>query len=239
MLIGLAGALAVAGALNVPAQATGSIPDGPTRGARGTGKVAWQYIAFEGTAKGDSIDAGKKSNALHTRDALVDGSYTDDGGGFVYPKNYEPLLKDGSWNFSYRTGEIHGAGQTYWTLNAIVGDVASYDTLVALDPAHCPGIPNGAGWSTTDFKRTGSSCVIYDGAGHPFAGTDASDPDGVPGSGDEIAATSAWSKVVAQYGNTKVWSWVTAQDDATTIDRVSVPGSTISEFNLSGTNLVF
>jgi hypothetical protein len=200
----------------------------PERSPRGNKRVEWDYQGGTPTAVGDSADSVKKSNAYHFDTVVYDGDGNPvSGGGYVYPAGYEPTVAAGSWDFSYKASELEGAGQIFF---AVLSVDTGYPTLFFLDPAHCPGVGTGI-WRATNFQRTGADCTIYDADGDAHTGTDASAGDDATfGTGDDVAATSAWSSIEEEFGEETTWAFVTAQASEITVDRVKVSGNVLSEY---------
>lgn len=195
-------------------------PERDGRPSRGNNKVTWVSEGVTPTTAGVSVDGPKSSNAA----VMNPGSY-------IYPSGYwDMTLADASWKFSYIAAELTGAGQIRWSVS--IGD--NDGPWLYLDPYHCPGAVAENGWATVDFQQAGIGCTIYDSDGHVFTGDDPNGVDGLPGTGDEAAAQSAWQKLEAAHGTSTVWISFLIQDgassDAITVDRVGVAGNTLSKF---------
>lgn len=208
----------VAGFAIVSVAPAGAAPERDDRPARGNDKVAWD--SGNVTANEGSVDGPKSSN-----------SATMNPASYLYPEGYWDMdLEDATWKFSYVADDLTGAGQIRWSVS--IGD--NDGPWIYLDPYHCPGAENAAGWATADFQREGTDCTIYDSLGNVFTGDDPTGVDGVAGTEDDAAAQTAWEKLEAEHGDENVYISFLIHDgaspDAITVDRVSVAGSTISRF---------
>lgn len=91
------------------------------------------------------------------------------------------------------------------------GDFDGSDVIVYLDPATCSDpAPSGGGWVEADFTGDKTNCTIYDSTTASYT----SDAGG-----------TAWSKIVAEYPDAKVWFAFLIQDATTGtnyVDRIKL-----------------
>jgi hypothetical protein len=195
----------------------------------------WEWAG--GTTQTGSIDGPKSSNSYN----LANGAY-------VYRSGYWDVpLTTYKAGFSYKTGggvtngSSDGSPRISIYLAMPNGDWTTNQALIYLDPAYCPSAYNSAEWATTNFFRSGSSCTIFGSwQSTGFTGRDATDPDTIPNSGDETAATSAWNEIIAHVPNGQTlasWGFLIADQAPTTvIDRVIFGGNLLSRFGAGDTD---
>jgi hypothetical protein len=190
------------------------------------GTLSWEWDGGAKTAAGVSVDGPKSSNA-----------YRFETTGYVYRRGYWDVpLTTYVAGFSYKPSSAisDGDGSPRVSVMLATPDKVESGAVIFLDPYNCPSAFDAKGWATSNFFRSGSSCSINTSYGF-FTGKNATDPDGVPASGDETAATSAWNEAVAHAPNGETlasWSFLVAdQADNVTVDRVRFGDTVVSYFD--------
>jgi hypothetical protein len=154
--------------------------------------MSWEWQGGTKTATGISADGPKSSNAYN----LPNGAY-------IYRRGYWDIpLTSFVGNFSYQnsgSSVSNGDGSPYIAV-MLENSGGETGNVIFLDPYWCPSAYDAKGWAASNFFRSGDGCTIFgnwDGT-NGYTGTNASPgPDTIFGTGDDVAATSAWSKVIA------------------------------------------
>jgi hypothetical protein len=150
----------------------------------------WEWSG--GTTNIASSDGPKSSN-----------SYNLAEGAFVYRSGYWDVpLTTYQAGFTYKSGGGVGGNDgsprisISLALPVAAGDQYGVETdnWVYLDPDYCPSAFNAAGWATSNFFRSGSSCTIF----ASWSTVGYTGHDAVP---FVSAATSAWNEMAANTPN--------------------------------------
>ena len=200
MLVGTAAGALMLGSSILPAFADAPRPHRPdvvTEEPAG-------YVYNAEWVTGTSQDGGAKGQSIQL------GSDTPDFAYYAFQNWWDQKLSDITKiraSFLTPTTTVNSGGSPRFSLELDADANGSFDcepgpcvndVVVYLDPATCSDpAPSGGGWIESDFTGDKTNCVINDSNGNVYT----SDADG-----------TAWSKLVAEYPDAKVWFMFLIQD---------------------------